>query len=101
MSTFKHISVSDAKKIIENQSIVVIDIRDPQSYQQEHINGALNINGENIADFVKNADKEKTIICCCYRGHSSQSAAMYLVDQGFKDVYSLDGGYEEWRLSHA
>jgi len=30
----------------------------------------------------------------CYHGNSSQSAAAYLVGQGFAEVYSLDGGIE-------
>jgi len=33
----------------------------------------------------------------CYHGNSSQSAAAYLISQGFSDVYSLDGGFELWR----
>ncbi|CRR54182.1 Thiosulfate sulfurtransferase GlpE [Pseudomonas aeruginosa] len=33
----------------------------------------------------------------CYHGNSSQSAAAYFIQQGFSDVYSLDGGFELWR----
>lgn len=36
----------------------------------------------------------------CYHGNSSQSAAAYLVSQGFSDVYSLDGGFELWRSTY-
>jgi len=32
----------------------------------------------------------------CYHGISSQSAAAYLAEQGFRDTYSLDGGFEAW-----
>ncbi|NKQ13210.1 thiosulfate sulfurtransferase, partial [Pseudomonas sp. SST3] len=31
---------------------------------------------------------------------SSQSAAAYLINQGFSDVYSLDGGFELWRQTY-
>jgi thiosulfate sulfurtransferase len=36
-------------------------------------------------------------IIYCYKGISSQDAAHYLSSQGFKDVYSVDGGFEEWK----
>ncbi len=32
----------------------------------------------------------------CYHGISSQGAAQYLVNQGFEEVYSVDGGFEAW-----
>jgi thiosulfate sulfurtransferase len=32
----------------------------------------------------------------CYHGHSSQSAAEHFVENGFANVYSLDGGYTAW-----
>ena len=40
------------------------------------------------------------LIVTCYHGNSSQSAAAYLVGQGFSDVYSLDGGFELWRATY-
>ena len=36
----------------------------------------------------------------CYHGNSSQSAAAYLVGQGFSEVYSVDGGFELWRATY-
>ena len=47
---------------------------------------------------ICNTRKDKSIIVCCYHGNSSQSAAEFLVKSGFNDVYSLDGGYEAWRI---
>ncbi|MGL5628515.1 MAG: rhodanese-like domain-containing protein, partial [Plesiomonas shigelloides] len=37
------------------------------------------------------------VIVMCYHGNSSQGAAQYLVNQGFDEVYSLNGGFEAWR----
>jgi thiosulfate sulfurtransferase len=33
----------------------------------------------------------------CYHGQTSQGAAAYLLDQGFREVYSVIGGFERWR----
>lgn len=77
--------------------ITVIDIRDPMSFKAGHIEGALNIDDGNVEEFVKTADKEKPLVVCCYHGNSSQGAAEYMSDQGFKQAYSLDGGYAGYR----
>jgi len=29
----------------------------------------------------------------------SQSAAAYMAEKGFEEVYSLDGGYQQWAIS--
>ncbi|EGH30312.1 thiosulfate sulfurtransferase, partial [Pseudomonas syringae pv. japonica str. M301072] len=47
-----------------------------------------------ISDFIREADLDKPLVVVCYHGNSSQSAAAYLVGQGFSDVYSVDGGFE-------
>jgi thiosulfate sulfurtransferase len=40
------------------------------------------------------------VVVCCYHGNSSQSAAQFLVEQGFTEVYSLNGGFEQWKVSY-
>ena len=67
------------------------------SFAQGHIAQAQNVNDENIKDFLEDTDKEIPLICYCYHGISSQRAAGYFADQGFKQVYSIDGGWEEWK----
>jgi len=38
------------------------------------------------------------VIVYCYHGNSSLGGTMYLKEQGFQDVRSMQGGFEEWRL---
>ncbi|WP_293264216.1 thiosulfate sulfurtransferase GlpE [Neptunomonas sp.] len=82
------------------QGAVVADIRDTQSFNQGHIPGAFNLSNDNLHEFMMAADFETPLIVCCYHGISSQSAAQYLVHQGFEKVSSLDGGFESWTVSH-
>ena len=77
--------------------MTIVDIRDAGSFAQGHIAQAQMVNDENIKDFFKETDKEIPLICYCYHGISSQRAASYFADQGFKQVYSIDGGWEEWK----
>ncbi len=97
---FNEIPIDQAKKLIDDRSALVVDIRDPQSFEEAHIPNACHLSQTNIEAFIQNTDKNKAIICCCYHGFSSQNAAQYLCDQGFSTVYSLQGGFEEWRNSY-
>lgn len=99
MKAFKHIKMAEAKTLIDNNSAQFVDIRDAMSYQAGHINGAQRVDNNNLAEFIAQADKNSALVVCCYHGNSSQGAAQYFAEQGFADVYSLDGGYEMWKLA--
>ncbi|MFK8330464.1 thiosulfate sulfurtransferase GlpE [Pseudomonas sp. BJa5] len=99
MSEFKRIPPEQAQALRE-QGAVVVDIRDPQAYAAGHITGAKHLDNHSVAEFIRNADLDAPTVVVCYHGNSSQSAAAYLIGQGFSDVYSLDGGFELWRGSY-
>ncbi|AWL10552.1 Thiosulfate sulfurtransferase [Saliniradius amylolyticus] len=97
--TFKHISAADAQPKLTAGEAVLVDIRDPQSFSQGHIEGAVHLTNDTVARFLAGQPPEQPVIVCCYHGISSQQAAEYLSQQGLKEVYSLDGGFEGWRLA--
>ncbi|EPL15198.1 thiosulfate sulfurtransferase GlpE [Pseudomonas sp. CF161] len=99
MSEFKRIPPDQAQSLRE-QGAVVVDIRDPQTYALSHISGSQHLDNHSISEFIRGADLDAPLVVVCYHGNSSQSAAAYLVSQGFSDVYSLDGGFELWRTTY-
>ncbi|HEK1692018.1 sulfurtransferase [Pseudomonas putida] len=99
MSEFKRIPPEQALAL-RAQGAVVVDIRDPQAYAAGHITGARHLDNHSVADFIRHADLDAPTLVVCYHGNSSQSAAAYLVGQGFSDVYSVDGGFELWRSTY-
>lgn len=99
MSEFKRIPPEQAQALRE-QGAVVVDVRDPAAFAAWHIRGAKHLDNHSIADFIRAADLDTPTVVVCYHGNSSQSAAAYLISQGFSDVYSLDGGFELWRATY-
>lgn len=99
METYQCINPEQALQLID-EGAVIADIRDPQSYQQGHISGAQHLSNETLHTFIQETDLDQPLIICCYHGFSSQSAAQLMVQQGFEQVYSLDGGYELWHANH-
>ena len=61
MNNFKEISVSEAKEIL-NEDIYLIDIRDQDSFDKNHIDGAVCLSNNNVDDFVNSADKKKKTV---------------------------------------
>lgn len=96
MSEFTRIPPEKAQALRE-KGAVVVDVRDPQTFASAHISGARHLDNTSIASFIAEADLDKPLVVVCYHGNSSQSAAAYLVSQGFSEVYSMDGGFELWR----
>ena len=93
--TYTCIDISDALPIIENDGAIV-DIRDLVSFQTSHMTNAISLTNDNVQNFIDSAEKSQPIIVCCYHGNSSKGAAEYLASQGFKEVYSLNGGFSQW-----
>ena len=96
MATVPEISINDLKAKLAKQAITVLDIRASDDYAAGHIETAQSMTNDNLKEFIEHADKDKPYAVCCYRGISSQSAVLYLKNSGFKDVYSVSGGYQAW-----
>jgi len=100
MFSLKQISTTQARDMIRDQETTVADIRDVQSFQHSHIDGAIHLDSHSIQDFLETANLDLPLIVYCYHGHSSISAAQFLIEKGFEDVYSMDGGYEMWQQQY-
>lgn len=97
MEQFQHIDIVSAKQRLTAGGVALVDIRDPQSYASAHIEDAVHLSNENLQRFMDDTPLTTPVIVCCYHGNSSQQAAQFLVQQGYNEVYSLDGGFEAWR----
>jgi thiosulfate sulfurtransferase len=99
MNTFEPITVAAAKTLIDSRPVQLVDIRDARTFAEGHIEAAVNIDNDSLGPFLAGADKQAPLVVCCYHGISSRNAAQFFAEQGFTEVYSLDGGFEAWRGS--
>ncbi len=96
MSNYSRISCSDAQKMMATRDVNIIDIRDTDSFNAGHITDAEHVDNTTIAAYIQDTEQDQPLVVCCYHGNSSQSAGAYLAEQGFEEVYSLDGGFTQW-----
>ncbi len=97
MSNFQCISTDQANQLLSTSKATIVDVRNANAYEEAHIPNAIHLNDSSIDDFLKNTRQDLPLICYCYHGYSSQRAAAFFIENGFKEVYSVDGGFEEWR----
>ncbi len=90
---FQVIDTNQAQDII-NSGAVLIDVRTSEEYNREHIPNAVNIPLDQIDTIAY--DKDTKIIVYCQSGMRSRQAVQALVDNGYTNLYDLDGGLLNW-----
>jgi len=99
--SFQFMDPATLSEYLDNSdTTIVVDIRDPQSFAAGRIKGSRSLDNNNVQNFIADTDKNLPVVVCCYHGNSSQSAAQFLIEQGFTEVYSLNGGFEQWKISY-
>lgn len=76
----------------------LLDVRTPGEFGGGHLPGAQNIDYRNPAfsQHVAQLDKTKPVYVYCLSGGRSAEAAKLMREQGFTQVYELQGGYLKW-----
>ena len=99
MTELKRIDCDTASEIYLQAGSQLIDIRDEESYLAGHIADAIHIDNSSLSQFIVLAEPSQPLLIYCYHGHSSQQAGEYFINQGFEQVYSVDGGFQQWQHS--
>jgi len=97
--TIKTISVHELKECYDNtQNICLIDVRELDEWQDQHIPRALHIPKDELILLIQEKMPERTqpIYIHCRGGVRSLHAANCLLEMGYEEVYSVDGGIMEW-----
>lgn len=100
---FHFVSYEQMKKILNQKDFLIIDARQPDSYNNGHIPGAINIfalDDPNVkVPKIFDLPTNKKIVVYCDGGACdlSEELAKELVGSfGFKDVFVYAGGWAEW-----
>ena len=95
------ISPTDAAAKVKSSDAVIVDVRDKDEFDENHIPDALNMSRGTIEFEVeeKFPDRNTTIICHCGGGGRSALAAESLQKMGYKNVRSMAGGFRAWKAA--
>jgi rhodanese-related sulfurtransferase len=92
-----HITPFDAKELLTNKEVVLIDVRTEEEFFMKRIEQALLLPVSEIDLLVEDVfpDKTKTYILYCRRGVRSAYAQRIMKAKGYLHVYDL-GGILDW-----
>ncbi|MYH95356.1 MAG: molybdopterin biosynthesis protein MoeB, partial [Acidimicrobiia bacterium] len=87
-----------AEEMLSNGA-VLLDVREPDEYEQGAIPGSVHIPRGNLEPNVENrlSDKDAPVVVMCAGGVRSAFAAQTLQEMGYGDVVSMDGGFNQWK----
>lgn len=97
----KTIDVHQLKnKMEQDEKLCLIDVREQDEWQAVRIPNAIHIPKDNISSQIEAQvpNKNHPIYLHCKGGVRSLYAAQCLMDLGYNEVYSVDGGIMEWAM---
>ena len=95
--TVKQLSATELKNKIQQQdSVFLLDVREPHEFQYAYIAGSVLIPLNQIPQRLGELDPKQDIVVICHHGMRSQQAANYLERSGFTHIANLKGGIDAW-----
>lgn len=93
------VDAATLKDLLENDEIVLLDVRPEEEYDRGHIQKAISAPIASLEDYLKKIPRKKTIVAYC-RGPFCVYAdeAIALLKQRGYQAKRMDEGYPEWVL---
>jgi len=94
----KYVNAEEFNKLTADPDTIVVDMRNHYEYEVGHFENAIEVPSDTFreqlpmaADMLKDA-RDKNIIMYCTGGIRCEKASAYMLHQGFKNVFHLEGG---------
>lgn len=93
-----YLKAKDYNELVSKEDVVVVDMRNHYEYEVGHFENAIEIPSDTFreqlpmaVDMLKD-NKDKHIVMYCTGGIRCEKASAYMLHQGFKNVYHVEGG---------
>ncbi len=96
--TLQVISSETLTEMLEKKmDMVIVDLREPELFAKGRIPTAINIPFVDIKTKYTSIPKDKKIVFVCHTGRMGTESGNFLLKNGYKDVYNLEGGMAKWK----
>jgi len=95
----REVDTAEAEALRAEGGTVILDVREPDEYEQGAIPGSIHIPRGHLETQIENrvADHDARLVVLCAGGVRSAFAARTLEELGYSDVVSMDGGFNRWK----
>ena len=94
--TITNISAEELHRMLSQNGLLILDVREAIDYARGHVSGALNLPITQLELNLTKLDKGRSLVLMCAEGHRSSTAASLLARKGFHKLYSVTGGTSAW-----
>ena len=91
------VEVLELKKMLKNNEVVLLDVREPYEIEICKVKGSLFIPMNEIPQNIEQLDKEKRYAVICHSGVRSLHVSNYLNSLGYIAL-NVVGGIERWAI---
>ena len=97
-SEITEVSTEQAENLLA-EDWTLLDVREPDEFEQGAISGSVHIPRGNLETSIEARlpNKETKIVAMCAGGARSAFAAKTLQEMDYKNVVSMDGGFNQWK----
>jgi rhodanese-related sulfurtransferase len=92
IDTIESVSASEFAERFKNQNLHALDVRKPDEFEAERIEGVLNIPLDFLNSHLSEIPKEGNVYLHCAGGYRSMIAASILKSRGWENVVDITGG---------
>ena len=91
--------MEEAANLIEYRPhLVIVDVRTPAEFKEEHLESAINLCIQCNPDlFINTLDLDEEILLYCRSGVRSAGGLRILNTNGYNKVFNMLGGIIEWK----
>ena len=92
------ISQEEAKKMMDTQDVIILDVREQNEFDAGHIQEAVLLPVGSITEATAAAvipEKNSVVLVYCRSGNRSKTASQTLADIGYRNIYEF-GGINTW-----
>ncbi len=93
---FSRISVDEAKGMMSDGDVAVIDVREPHEYNGGHVPNAKLIPVAKVFARKDELPRDKDVIFICQVGQRSALACEMAAAAGLTRLFNLEGGTDAW-----
>ena len=94
VDSIESISIENFKKIVDEESTNILDVRKPGEYLAEHIQKAKNTPLDFVNDEMQRVDKDTKYYVHCAGGYRSMIFNSILKSRGYEQLVDVAGGFD-------
>lgn len=96
--TGKYLKAKEFNDLVNSEDVILVDMRNHYEYEVGHFKNAIEVPSDTFREQLPmavemlNENKNKTMIMYCTGGIRCEKASAYMLQQGFENVYHVEGG---------